>query len=475
MSMSIVDEQSVSDRGLTWQLLCLAGPIVASMVSRTAMNFIDFAMISVLGTEAQAAVGAATMALFTVICLGMGTMMVMHTFVSQALGREDFRGCSAYAWQGLYVGLAMGLATLPLWWAIPPFFEAVGHEAPVQRLENQYAQIGLLGLGPQVMAMGMSGFFTGIHRPSVSLVAMVASNLLNVVLNYVLIYGNWGSPAMGVTGAAWATNIATAFSVLVMLAWMLRSKYRSEYHADQTWRPDVKRMVNLLRVGLPVGVMFSFDVFTWAIFTNFVMGQLGTVALAANNAAFKFLELSFMPGMGVGSAVGVAVGRSIGMGKPDLAKRFARAGMTLTWCYMFSVGVLFLLFRHPMMDLLSDDAAVIEAGAVILIFCAVFQAFDAMTVNYGGALRGAGDTMFPAVGGVVMGILVIVGGSLLVVHLRPQWGVAGPWTVASLHVILYGFMLAGRWRSGRWRHIRIESHDTPEFNIVGPPLAPRED
>src|SRR5690606_12564221 len=148
-------------------LLVLALPIIASMVSRTVMSFVDFIMVSQLGTEAQAAIMPAGMLLFCIVGFGMGMLSVVSTFVSQPLGRGRCADCSAYAWQGLWLRLAVAAALLPTWWLAPPLFEAVDHDPQVQAMEVVYVQVGLLGLFPMMGSLALANFFTGIHKPMV--------------------------------------------------------------------------------------------------------------------------------------------------------------------------------------------------------------------------------------------------------------------------------------------------------------------
>jgi MATE family multidrug resistance protein len=444
-------------------LLVLAAPIIGSMISRTLMSFADFYMVSYLGVEAQAAIMPAGLLLFCVLGFGMGALSAVNTYVSQCLGREDRYGCAAYAWQGVYLSLLLGLLALPSLPVVGMFFEWVGHEKRVAEMETVYVQIGLLGLAPAMAAMALGNFAQGIHRPAIGLWAMVAANLFNVLANFALIFGMWGFPRLGIAGAAIATQVSGLLQALILLAWMLQPSLAAAYHTRRAWRLDLPRLRSLIWIGTPAGIQFVVDIVSFTIFTLFLIGRFGTVQLAANNITFKLLELSFMPVFGLGAALTVAVGHAIGMGRPDHARLLTR------WCFAFAVawmgtaGLSFVLFGHEFAGLMVHDEATSEAvtdwAALLLLFCAVFQVFDAMTITHLSALRGAGDNHWPAIAAAGLAAVVLLGGGFFLASWRPQWGAAGPWLAATIYACIYGVVMWSRWTFGPWERIDVFSKD----------------
>ena len=436
-------------------LLMLAAPIVAAMISRTVMSFVDFVMVSQLGTAAQAAIMPAGVLLFCFISFGMGAATAVSTFVSQSLGRDRPADCSAYGWQGLYVGLGFGLLLLPLWLLVPPFFHWVGHAPDVQAMEIDYARIGVLGIGPFVAGIALTEYFNGIHKPGVGLIAAVLSNAFNAGANYALIFGHWGMPAMGIRGAAWGTVAAAVIQLLILFGWMLRPASHRRFHAWHTWRPSGHRIRRMLAVGAPAGFQFTTDILAWTIFTLFLVGRFGTTQLAASNLVFKFMEVSFMPTVGLGVAVVAAVGRAIGQGRHDLARLSVKWGVIYGMGYMGTLAVIFLLNRHRLPALITDDPEVIAWAGKLLICVAVFQIFDAMAIMFNSALRGAGDTRWPAAVFLLYAGVLFVGGGYLVAYLRPGWGSLGPWAVATTYVVVLGVTFLARFRFGPWERIDL--------------------
>ena len=455
--MNIDNDIQLPRRGwmIGWTLLVLAAPVIASMISRTVMSFVDFIMVSQLGTEAQAAIMPAGILLFCVISFGIGLLSVINTFVAQSLGSGRLDDCSAYAWQGLWLSLAIAAALLPAWYVIPPLFHAIGHAPRVQEMEIVYVQIGILGLFPMMGSVALSNFFTGIHKPMVGFWAAFISNLFNAVANYALIFGNFGFPPLGMAGAAWATQLAALIQMLILLGWLLRPVAARLYGSRHTWRPSLWRLRRIVWFGLPAGFQFTIDIVAFTIFTLLLIGRFGTVQLAANNLAFKFLEISFMPLVGLSIALTAAVGKAIGQQQFHLARKVTHwaAGMGLV--YTGLIAVAYLALRHPMVELLTDDPDVARWAANILVLCAVFQIFDAINMIHIGALRGAGDNHVPAMISAICVSVIFLGGAWLAIRFVPQFGSLGPWTAATAYIAVLGLGFWARWTWGPWEKIDL--------------------
>ena len=461
---SMNDEGSVeADRGAARSvpvaLLALAMPMIAAMVSRTVMSFVDFVMVSRLGTEAQAAIMPAGVLLFCVMAFGMGVVGTVSSFVAQSLGRGRLEDCGRWAWQGVAVSLAIGVAVLPAWAVVDDLFAAVGHAPAVRAMETVYVRIGLLGLGPALAAVALTNFFNGVHRPMVGFWAALIGNVFNGVANYALIFGKWGLPEMGIAGAAWGTTAAGALQALLLLAWMIRPACDRRYRSRSTWRPSAPLIRRMLRFGVPSGVQFSVDIAAFAVFTLLLVGRFGTVQLAAHNLVFKLLEVSFMPAVGMGMAVQAAVAKAIGSGDPHRARRIVRWATLLTCGYMGSVALGYLTLRYPLARALSDSPEVVAWAVQLLLLCAVFQVFDAVGITHGHALQGAGDNRWQAAASAAFALVVLVGGGYAVAAAFPRLGAIGPWSAATAYIVLLGVTLWARWRFGAWESIRMIEHD----------------
>ena len=399
--------------------------------------------------------------------------MAVSTFASQSLGREQFRECSAYAWQGLWLAAAFALGGLALAPALGPVFALYGHAPGVTEQELTYGRIILLSVGPTVGAVALASFFNGIHKPWVTMFSALEANVINIVLNYCLIFGEFGFPEMGIAGAAWGTVAATAYRAIRLAATMCLPRYHDKFGCRHTWRWSRQRITALLRVGAPQGLQWLSDVMVWSLFVGWLIGtKFGTTALAASNIAWEFMGLAFMPALGVGHAVSAMVGRAIGQGNPALARRFVNIGLAITTLYMFAVAVIYFVGRDWLVaQFLSADvpnrAEVIAAAGALLVCAAVFQVFDGAGMTYVSALRGAGDTAWPAGMFIISHWVLVIGGGWTIIYFFPQWGPLGPWIAAASLIIVTAILLAWRWMRGPWEKIQLFKNEEQ----VAPPVS----
>jgi multidrug resistance protein, MATE family len=461
--------------GQSWRndllvLLALAVPNVASTVAQTLMSFTDFVIVSRMSaaSQAQAAVSSASLMFITLLALPMGTMTCVTTMVSQSLGAGRQRDCATYAWQGIWMSLLFGAGALLLWPLVPSLYQLFGHEPAVCSMEVNYTHIRLLSLGIAGATIALDNFFNGIHRPAINTVSVILSVVVNAVLAYAWVLGKLGFPAMGVAGAAWATVVATLLRAVFQISAMCFGKTASKFEPLKAWRWDREKMVRLCWVGWPAGAAFLTDIAAWTVFQLAIIGHFGTTDMAATGSVFRYLEVSFMPAVGIGMAVSTAVGKAIGQGHPRLARRITWIGTAINVAYMSLMAFLFITCGGVFMRFISTDPVVIQLGTRLFIYAAVFQFFDAIAITHSCALRGAGDTMWSSVVGAAEVWIILIGGGALVARLRPDLGSAGPWGFAAAFVICIGITLYLRWWWGRWETLDVIGRTEP---IPGQPVA----
>ena len=443
------------------EVLGIAFPVIVAMASHTLMTFVDTRMLAGYGKNELAAVGAAGAVAFTIIAFMFGTAGCTSTFVSQSMGRGMPQECSRYTWQGMHFGIYAQAAVIPVMLTSTWIFAAFGHEPQLQRLESIYFEIRLAHVAGTAAYAALSSFFQGIGRPIVPMYAALVANLFNVLVNYAFIFGKFGAPELGIGGAALGTLISSYLqSGLLLLAFLWKPTHE-EFRTRSHPHLDLGRLRRLLRIGVPSGLNFMLDVASWAVFTNIIIGRLGRDILAANNVCHSIIGLSFMPAVGMNKGVTVLVGQYIGRKNIRAAKRRAYLGIGLAMCYMVFMGLVFVIFRKPIIRFFRTEETIVQAGATMLILAAIFQAFDALGIVSIGALRGAGDTHFPAVVGVASswGILLPLG---YVLTFPMGWGYVGAWTAAAVHIAIIGSVLFWRFSSEAWRKIDIFHGHSPD-------------
>jgi len=447
---------NVADETSLKYMLKLAAPMVVTNISFTVMQFVDRFMVSRLGTEALAAILPAGVISFLPASFAIGVMTSINTFVSQSLGRGDRKSCSNYCWQAIYMGLAyFAIVVAIMWPAAPWIFRTLGHEPAVANMEVTYLRIMLYAQMLAVFIWSSSQFFMGVHRPIITMYAALCAQVVNVAANYVLIFGKFGFPAMGIAGAAWGTFIGIAVGAGIRMAMFLSGNINSDFKCRWTMNIDLPKMKDLLKVGLPAGFGLMVNVAFWGIILFGLVGKFGKEALAATSAVFSCINVSVMPIVGIGTALTAAVGKTIGRGRKDVAIKQTSVCLRIALAYMGLVGLCFFIFRNDLMAFWSSDDKVIKAGVNILICAAIFQVFDAATIIYNGSLRGAGDTVWLAIVSALGAVVILGFGGFLILKFFPHLGSLGPWIAATVNIIAVG--LANRWRfkSNRWMQIDL--------------------
>lgn len=477
-----------------WELLCVAGPTVATMTSYTLMTFTDKFLVARLGPEPVyvGAQGNGGLISWVPISIAHGTLTIINTYVAQNMGAGRPERGAAYAWNGLWLASLYWLTILvPFGFAIPFIFSAAGLDEQHRQMASAYGQILIFG---SLLTMGtrtLGQYFYGLHKAGIILVAGVVANVVNLFASMVLAFGNtptpdfgtsflgallqpvanvahWVAttlsiPRMGLSGAAWGTVFATLIESLIPAVLFLSPKFDAKYHTRRAWKWSLAHVKDLVRLGWPGGVMFGNEMVCWGYFMVYLVSSFSQQHATAGWIAHQYMALSFMPAVGIHVACTAIVGKYMGKGRPDLAARRAWLGLRLAVAYMVTCGVLMVVFREPMIRLFLDhntppEAAekIIKLGSMFLFATATFQAFDAVAMTLSGSLRGAGDTVVPGVVTVILSWLVIVGvGTTLKTSLPESHQPLGGWIGAALYIFLLAVFLLWRFTGGKWKSRKV--------------------
>ena len=320
----------------------LAYPIVITMLSRTAMMFVDSAMVGRLGATELAAVGLAGILTWTLFSFFQGFLGSVNTFVAQRYGAGNRRGITVAAWQGIYLALGSYLIILLINQFTVPAFALMKPSSEVQRLGVIYTQIRLYGGITVFISFGMASFLRGVGDTKTPMRIEIVVNLVNLLFNYLLIFGKFGCPRLEVVGAAIATLIAGVVAVICYFAVFLSRKLNRAFQTRSYFQIDLRDLRRILRIGLPMGVHNLMDMGSFTVFTALI-GRMGDVALAANNAAITLISTSFMPLFGISMAATTLVGHYIGSGQLHYARRSGYTAIKLGVVYTFFVAIAFFV------------------------------------------------------------------------------------------------------------------------------------
>ncbi len=442
-----------SRRGGLGEIAALAYPVVLTQLSATTMGVVDSAMVGRLGSTELAAVGFSGVWVWTIFSFFHGSGSALQTFVSQADGAGHPERCGAWIWQAL-CGVLPGAALCGL--VLAPTLAALvawaGPSAELQANATQYLLARLPGDVIFAAVMTLQSFFRGIGDTLTPLFVTLLANLVNVVLDYGLIFGELGLPAWGVAGAGTATAVADAVAALALLLALARGRVRARYRTRPvapSW-PQIRRF---LRTGIPIGGQWFVGMTSFAFFTTFV-ARMGDASMAASQAFVMILSMSFMQAIGISVAASTLVGRYVGAEDPAAADRSFRSSLALGLLLGLGVAVLFVTIPGALLRIFTDDPRVVALGRPLLLLGALFQLCDAVAIISQGALRGAGDTRFPflvetAFGwGIFIPLAYALGVGL-------GFGLTGAWVGGTLSVSAQAAVLAWRFQSGAWRGIRI--------------------
>ena len=445
------------------EVLAVAYPLILAHMSFTVQTFVDRLFLTWYSAEAVAGAVTGLFTTLAVMALFAGTGEYLTTFIAQYVGAGRPERVGPAVWQGIYFSLAAGVLIASLSPLARPIFALAGHSPAVQQHEVTFASILLRGAAPVVMMATLATFFAGRGETRVVLVVNVLSTATNVVLDALWIFGRGGFPRAGVAGAARATIVSQTLGACVLFALILRPTYRRAYATLSGWRFERALFLRLLRFGLPTGLQYSLEILSFALFMM-IVGRIGIAPLAASGITFNLNMIVFMPMLGLGVAVSSVVGRYLGAGRADLAERATWSAFWMSLVYMVACSALYLLAPRALLVPYAagaDPATFAEVGrisVVLLRFVAVYSLFDMMNVIFAAGLKGAGDTVYPMVTTVVLG----VGAMLVPAYLLCVVGHAGvyaAWTTASAYIFLLGILMMRRFRAGRWKALRVIEPD----------------
>jgi MATE family multidrug resistance protein len=442
--------------------LALAWPMVLARSTQAVMGFFDGVMVAPLGEDALAAATTGAMNAFSVAILPMGVVFIVQSFAAQLYGKKDLAGARRYGWYALILSgitALVGFAALPL---IGPALGLLPFEPAVRELMTEYLVLRLLSLGAMVGTEALGNWYGGLGNTRMQMRVSVISMVVDLALNFILIYGYFGFPAMGVAGAALGSSIGTFVGFGVILWAFLRG----EGVPRSTGRLALRRseLMRVIRFGLPNGLNWFLEFAAFLLFINVVMADLGTTVLAAFMVVMSINSVSFMPAFGLSSSGAILAGQAIGAGRKDDVPGiwFLTARTTATWMcavglsYLFLPDVLVSIFTPP-----DEDATkLMEVGTVLVAMSAAWQLFDAIGMTLSETLRAAGDTAWTLWARIILAWVFFVPISILTVIVFDGGHIAAMLCIA-VYIAVLAALFFWRFRSGRWRDIDLTGPSTP--------------
>jgi len=388
----------LSYRGHARALLILGLPLVGSHIAQVAIGVTDSVMLGWYDVDALAAVTLGWSLFFIIFIVGSGFAFAVLPMVASAMAQDDVTQARRVTRMGMWLSAIYGVALMPVMIWSEPLLLAIGQDPKIAALAAEYMAIVAWGMVPALLVMVLKNYLAALERaPAVLWITIVAA-LLNAVLNYALIFGNFGAPELGLTGAAIASVLMQLASLAIMVAYIARVLPRHVLF-QRIWRPDPEAFGAVFRLGWPIGLANLAESGLFSA-SAVMMGWLGALPLAAHGVAVQLASLAFVVHLGLSQAVTVRTGRARGRADPEGMRDGGLVSVALSVAFSAVTSVLFLTMPELLTGLFVDPGdpdrpAIIAIGVTLLAVAALFQLVDGAQVIALGLLRGVQDTRVP--------------------------------------------------------------------------------
>jgi MATE family multidrug resistance protein len=425
-------------------MLRLAWPVILAEIGWIMMGIVDTMIVRELGPAAIGAVGTGSTVFITLMVLGIGTLFALDTFVSQNFGAGRMDECHRWLYAGLQTAGVLSIALIALTFVVVALLPLMGMHPEVEALLGPYLAALAWSVPPLLAFAVFRRYLQAMNVVMPVMFALISANLVNAGGNWLLIYGHWGFPALGVVGSAYATVAARVYLAVCLFAVIIWRERRSPAGLrDVPFAIDRERIARLLKLGTPAALQLALEIGVFAAVAG-LAAKITPFALAANQIAMNVASFFFMIPLGFSSAAAVRVGQAVG-------RRDARGVRLAGWCalglaatYMTTISLMFVALPRVFLGLFTEDAALLGAAAGALFICALFQPFDGCQNVATGALRGLGDTRTPMLVNLVGHWFVGLPLAYWLCFNR-GWNVIGLWAGLGVGLVAVGVVLVGVW------------------------------
>jgi multidrug resistance protein, MATE family len=427
-------------------LLRLTIPVVLSELAWMMMSVVDTIMVGRLSPEAIGAVGLSSSLYYIPALFGVGLLLGLDTLVSQAHGRSDPEDCRAWAMQGFYIALAFSVPIMLIVHWMPALLPAWGTNPAIAAPTATYLRLLNMGTPWLLLYACFRRYLQGMHIVKPVTFALVSANLVNLAGNWLLIYGKFGLPQLGLRGSALSTVFARIYMAAFLMAVAVWNEHRQGGSALAQLRlPDIRRIARILQLGGPAATQMIFEIGAFGGATA-IAARLSAEDLAAHQIALNIASVTYMVPLGISAAAAVAVGHNIGAGDRARARRTGYLAIGTAASFMALMALVLVLFPRQVVWIYSPNARVLAIGVPLLALAAAFQVFDGIQTAATGALRGLGFTKAPM-------ILNIIGYWILGLPLgywlcfNRHLGVFGVWIGLTIALVFIAMLVLLEWRT----------------------------
>jgi MATE family multidrug resistance protein len=435
--------------------LKIAVPVMIGQLGHITVSVADSVMVGTLGTIPLASAALANSLFAVFMVFGIGVIFAITPLVANADGKRGKHLQGIILHHGFWISAVLGVILFLLISALGPFLHLMKQDPGVVPLTLPYLNIISASVIPLLIFLSFKQFAEGLSDTRVAMLISVGCNLLNIGFNYLLIFGNFGFPELGLNGAGWATLLARILMMAAMWWYVMRNQRFAKYNISLFTR-RVRQTVarRIIDVGVPSGLQYIFEVAAFSI-AAVLAGMISASALAAHHIAINIASVSYMAATGLGAAASVRIGNQMGRRDPANLKRAARTLFAMTAGWMAFAGLIILLFRGQLAGFYSEDALVIDLAVKMLFVVVLFQLSDGLQAVGLGALRGFQDVRIPTLI-TFIAYWVITLPAAWFLSQKTDAGVMGIWyalagglTISAV-LLLYRFMRLTKKFDQRW-------------------------
>jgi MATE family multidrug resistance protein len=432
------------------ELITLAWPIAAGMLSETLLGLVDTKLVGGIGTGALAGVGVASMLMYLNYSTVFGVMRAVKVRTAFAVGEGRPADGARYATVGAILAGALGIVVWVVTRDITSVLGLLHIDPRIVPYAREYMAAVTYGAPATCALTALVNHRQALGDTRTPMTIGMAGNVVNVFLSFGLIYGHFGLPRLGVAGCGYGTASVEYLELFVMLALL-----RRDVRAGAGTLPYRKAAREVLAIGVPTGLHFGGECLAFTAFVS-ILGSIGGAEMAAHQIALATIRTSFLPGVAVGEASCILVGRALGARRLDRADRANRAALITAATFMTACGIVFGIFGPAIAHAFTHDPDVVRIATHLLLVAALFQVLDAFNVVLRGSLRGAADVRATAVIGIAITWTCVPTAAFFLGRVA-DWGALGGWFGFLVETSLSSLLFGRRWTHGAWR----KQYETP--------------
>lgn len=444
------------DNEYSKRILKLALPVIAGLSTQMILSLVDTAMVGRLPDPGYtlAAMGLGLLATWAVVSLCSSLATGTHILVARRYGESDYQAISDVLFNSFLLTVALGIVVASLGWVTSDLVaNLLSKDDRVADYASQYMKWRYLGLPFFMITVSFRGFFFGTGNTKVFMVSAIIINLLNILFNYMFIFGKLGAPEMGIAGASIGSSLATVVDAIYYFLVFFGSKYyRNRYQFKKSLKLQSAIIKSILKLSIPVSFQ---NVFILIGFLSFVAitGLLGINQQAASQAIISTLFISFLPSNGFGVAAQTLIGNEVGKNNIAAAKKYGYETAKLATIYTLALSVVFIFFPHLLLMITTDEVAVIEQALPAIKLAGIAQIFFGAGVVFAYGLQSVGKTYFVMTTEVITNLLIFVPASYyLGIYL--EGGLRGAWSALILYTTLYLLFMFIKFYKGNWQNLK---------------------